>query len=331
MCSLYPSPVTPMAKERYRKISVRMWNDREFMSLSNDAKLIWVYILTCPAMLPFGAMRATMAGMAEELGMEPKGFREGFQELLAKGLAKHCPKALCLVVPKFIQHNMPENPNVITSWRESIHMAPECDLLDSHMSLVSQQVKGLPEPFVKAFAKAFPIPFGKGMPIQEQEQLQEQEQDNTPLPPSPGGGVGEQQEIEQASSQSPSLQKPPNPNPPIPQPPPSRSRLTVAQMERFEQWYREYPKKVSRGQAEKAWLTVEKIHFGGVDELIDVLRQQKVSPEWLKEGGKYIPHPATYLNAKKWMDEVDAPMATDAPFGEPGVAQGLLEQFGIDQ
>jgi hypothetical protein len=323
--------IQPMAKERYRKISVRMWNDREFMSLSNDAKLIWVYILTCPAMLPFGAMRATMAGMAEELGMEPKGFREGFQELLGKGLAKHCPKALCLVVPKFIQHNMPENPNVITSWRESIHMAPECDLLDIHMSLVAQQVKGLPEPFVKAFAKAFPIPFGKGMPIQEQEQEQLQEQDNTPLPPSPGGSVdGEeemQQEIEQPSHQPPSFQSLPNPNPPIPPPPPSRSRLTVAQMQRFEQWYRQYPKKVSRGQAEKAWLTVERMNDVDVDGMVDKLEEQKGSPDWLKENGRYIPHPATYLNAKKWLDEADAPESSDDLF-DNYVAAGLKAQFG---
>lgn len=127
--------------------------------------------------------------------------------------------------------------------------------------------------------------------------------------------------------QPPSFPKPPNPNPPVAPPPPFRSRLTVAQMQRFEQWYRQYPKKVSRGQAEKAWVTVERMNDVDVGGMIEKLEEQKASPDWLKEGGKYIPHPATYLNAKKWLDEADAPESSDDLF-DNYVAAGLKAQFG---
>jgi len=33
----------------------------------------------------------------------------------------------------------------------------------------------------------------------------------------------------------------------------------------------------------------------------------KKSPEWTKDNGKYIPYPATWLNAKGWEDELDEP------------------------
>jgi DNA replication protein DnaC len=33
------------------------------------------------------------------------------------------------------------------------------------------------------------------------------------------------------------------------------------------------------------------------------LEKQKVSTEWLKDGGQFIPHPATWLNGRRWEDE----------------------------
>jgi hypothetical protein len=33
------------------------------------------------------------------------------------------------------------------------------------------------------------------------------------------------------------------------------------------------------------------------------VEQAKQSEDWIKENGKYIPHPATWLNAKGWLDE----------------------------
>jgi hypothetical protein len=70
----------------------------------------------------------------------------------------------------------------------------------------------------------------------------------------------------------------------------------------FEQFYQSYPKKKSRGQAEKAFLKINP------DEqllavILEAVERAKKSDEWIKEKGKYIPHPATWLNAKGWLDE----------------------------
>ena len=39
-------------------------------------------------------------------------------------------------------------------------------------------------------------------------------------------------------------------------------------------------------------------------EIIRVIEQQKQSEQWKKEGGQFIPHPATWLNQGRWADEV---------------------------
>ena len=71
----------------------------------------------------------------------------------------------------------------------------------------------------------------------------------------------------------------------------------------FEDFYKAYPKKKSKGQAEKTWNKLSP-----TNDLLKViltgLEAAKKSEDWTKENGKYIPHPSTWLNAKGWEDEV---------------------------
>lgn len=149
-----------MSKHRYRKISTRIWGDANFRSFSNEAKLVWFFVLTHPQMTSMGAMRTTIPGLAAELGWTEKAFREAFREALSKGMVKVDEKASLLVVPKFLSHNPPESPNVVTSWNSQWELLPECDLL----SLYLQEVKAFTEGLGEGFRKAFAIPLSKGMP-----------------------------------------------------------------------------------------------------------------------------------------------------------------------
>lgn len=70
----------------------------------------------------------------------------------------------------------------------------------------------------------------------------------------------------------------------------------------FLKFWQIYPKKKSKGQAEKAFSKINP------DEqllavMIAAIERAKKSEDWIKEKGKYIPHPATWLNAKGWEDE----------------------------
>ena len=155
----------------YRKIDPRMWNDEKFRTLSTEGKLAFVLLLTHPHMTALGAMRATIPGLAAELG--GKGFAEAFREVFAKGLAKHDEKASCVYLPRFLKYNKPESPNVVKAWAHSIDLIPECSLKGE----LIQEVKGYAEALPEAFGKALPEAFAKAMPNQEQEQEQKQQQE----------------------------------------------------------------------------------------------------------------------------------------------------------
>ena len=158
---------------KYRKIDPRIWNDLKFRQLSDNGKLVFFMLLTHPHMTAVGAMRATIQGLAAEIGWSEKAFREAFGEGLKKGMVKVDFEASFLWIPNFIKYNQPESPNVVTAWVKALEDLPECPLFYQLIQYVKDYLKDYSE----GFRKPFKIPFAQPSPNQEQEQEQEQEQD----------------------------------------------------------------------------------------------------------------------------------------------------------
>ena len=70
----------------------------------------------------------------------------------------------------------------------------------------------------------------------------------------------------------------------------------------FLKFYDEYPKHKGKEQAWKAWQKLNGT-VPTVDDLILKIQEQSKSEQWTKDDGKYIPHPSTWLNDKRWEDE----------------------------
>lgn len=83
----------------------------------------------------------------------------------------------------------------------------------------------------------------------------------------------------------------------------------------FEQFWAAYPKKRSKGAARKAW---DKLHADStmLATILQAIQRAKQSEGWQKDGGQYIPYPATWLNAEGWEDEEPGP---DPPPDRPPV------------
>jgi hypothetical protein len=157
---------------KYRKVDVRIWNDAKFVSLSERGKLVFMFLMTHPNLTMVGAMRATIPGLAAEIGIPLEGFREAFQEGLAKGMARLDEHACLVWLPNFLKYNKPESPNVVKAWPNAFDLLPECALKAQIFQHVKDFMEGFTEGFRKAFQEAFPEDFAKGMAKQEQEQKQ---------------------------------------------------------------------------------------------------------------------------------------------------------------
>lgn len=81
----------------------------------------------------------------------------------------------------------------------------------------------------------------------------------------------------------------------------NKTCASVQKLERFEEWWKNYPVKKNKDKAKIAW---SKYRLDDkADELIGILLNQKANDaEWKRGIG--IPHPTTYMNQKRWKDEV---------------------------
>lgn len=94
-------------------------------------------------------------------------------------------------------------------------------------------------------------------------------------------------------------------NKPDIKPPPTPSKGKSGYSEEFEIFWKAYPNKKAKGNAYKAWEKARKAKIlPELENLLTALEAQKRGADWQKEGGRFIPHPATWLNASRWDDEV---------------------------
>lgn len=71
----------------------------------------------------------------------------------------------------------------------------------------------------------------------------------------------------------------------------------------FDTFWREYPRKKSKGQARTAF--DKALKKTDINTIMTALRALKETKQWTKNGGEFVPYPATWLNAEGWEDEVN--------------------------
>lgn len=69
----------------------------------------------------------------------------------------------------------------------------------------------------------------------------------------------------------------------------------------FDLFWKAYPKKKSRGDALKAWRKL-KSKRETLALIQSALAWQTKTQDWTKDGGQFIPYPASYLNSQGWLD-----------------------------
>lgn len=83
----------------------------------------------------------------------------------------------------------------------------------------------------------------------------------------------------------------------------SESEKRKAHERRFNEFWTAYPRKVSKPAARKAFDKV-KPDDELLKTMLTAIEKQKLSDQWTKDNGQYIPHPATWLNNQRWLDEL---------------------------
>lgn len=94
----------------------------------------------------------------------------------------------------------------------------------------------------------------------------------------------------------------------------------------FEDFWNLYPRKVAKQNAVKAWRKIGADDSQAIIDSIMANVRERINGEWKGKDVQYIPHPATYLNQRRWEDE-PAAAATDDDDYRPTIQEMLNRKF----
>lgn len=158
---------------RYRRVSTQMWNDAKVRALSRDGKLLWSFVLTHQHITPLGMLRISPRALGDELQYSKREFKAAWAEILRSGMIEADEENCLVVLPNYMAHNPPENPNQVFGLAKWIPELPDCLLKATHLQRVKLFLQPLCKQFDQRFAKQFDELFrngwGKGMPNNELE------------------------------------------------------------------------------------------------------------------------------------------------------------------
>lgn len=112
---------------QYRKIDVRIWNDKKFRQLDNTAKLVFLLLLTHPNMSMLGTLRGSKESLAYEIDVTPDAMAHAMTDVISHGMAYVDDMGL-IFIPNFLKYNAPTSPQSLVNWDAIIENLPECDL-----------------------------------------------------------------------------------------------------------------------------------------------------------------------------------------------------------
>lgn len=103
----------------------------------------------------------------------------------------------------------------------------------------------------------------------------------------------------------------------------------AAEPKGFTEFWAIYPRKVGKGAARSAW---RKRAGVPLETILAAVERQTASEQWTRDGGQYIPHPATWLNQGRWEDELEPAVSPDddLPEFDTLAPENLEMLFGDD-
>jgi hypothetical protein len=93
----------------------------------------------------------------------------------------------------------------------------------------------------------------------------------------------------------------------------------------FDKFWKSYPRKIAKAKAKTAFMRLYK-EMPEIEELLSILERHKASKQWKQS--EYIPHASTWLNQKRWEDEVEEEVELDLTQFGFGTEDAKLLQNG---
>lgn len=143
-----------MAQEsRYSKIFVKIWHSKDFRMLSEEGKMLFLYLLTSPHRNMGGFYYLPLPYLCFDVGIDEKRVIKAFEELTDKDMALYDYDTQVVLIKKWFCYNPIENENQAKGLNKQLAEIPKSKLFKPFVDCVKEYCK-----YIESILKGFDIP-----------------------------------------------------------------------------------------------------------------------------------------------------------------------------
>jgi hypothetical protein len=149
----------------YRKIFIRIWADEKFQTLSNDAKILWFYIISCPHGHLSGLFVVDKLYIMGDLRWNSRRLNRAFAEISASGMIIYDEKARLILIKNVLKYDPITNENQAKHVIKHLASLPNSLLISEFCKIALSYTKDEKTlRFLQENTKGFtkPLPRGSG-------------------------------------------------------------------------------------------------------------------------------------------------------------------------
>jgi len=147
-----------MAQEsRYSKVFVKIWHSKDFRTLSEEGKMLFLYLLTSPHRNMGGFYYLPLPYLCFDVGLDEKRVIKAFKELTDKDMALYDYDTQVVLIKKWFCYNPIENDNQAKGLNKQLAEIPKSRLFKPFVDCVKEYCKYI-ESILKGFDKPFENP-----------------------------------------------------------------------------------------------------------------------------------------------------------------------------
>ena len=143
-----------MAQEsRYSKIFVKIWHSKDFRTLSEEGKMLFLYLLTSPHRNMGGFYYLPFPYVCFDVGLDEKRVIKAFEELTDKDMALYDYNTQVVLIKKWFCYNPIENENQAKGLNKQLAEIPKSKLFKPFVNCVKEYCK-----YIESILKGVDIP-----------------------------------------------------------------------------------------------------------------------------------------------------------------------------
>lgn len=122
----------------FRKVDTDLWDDEKFLELSDDARWVWLVLLTGPQTTPIpGLQIADALVIASTLRRPVEVVQRALEEIAGLGMCELDPRLRLIRLPRGVIRNLPDNPNQMRAWWKAWQALPQSPLKYRHLESIA--------------------------------------------------------------------------------------------------------------------------------------------------------------------------------------------------